>query len=93
MMQFEWDEQKNQANIRKHGLGFVDAPQVFDGPMVVRLDTRQDYEEERWIGIGLTHGRVVVIVYTERDDTIRIISMRKALKHERERYYEEVFGN
>ncbi|MFQ5594270.1 MAG: BrnT family toxin [Anaerolineae bacterium] len=92
-MQFEWDEQKNQANIRRRGLDFADAAQVFDGPMIVNLDTRQGYEEERWIGIGMTHGRVVVIVYTERDDTIRIISMRKALKHERKRYYEEVFGN
>jgi len=92
-MQFEWDEQKNQANIRRRGLDFADAAQVFDGPMIVNLDTRQDYEEDRWIGIGMTHGRVVVIVYAERDDTIRIISMRKALKHEHNRYYEEVFGN
>jgi len=56
-MQFEWDEQKNQANIRRRGLDFADAAQVFDGPMIVNLDTRQDYEEDRWIGIGMTHGR------------------------------------
>jgi uncharacterized DUF497 family protein len=95
-MRFEWDEQKNQANIEKHGLSFADAAQIFDGPMLVNLDTRRDYGEDRWIGIGLTRGRVVVIAYTEREDdeqAVRVISMRKALKHERERYYRRVFGN
>ncbi len=87
-MRFEWDEQKRKVNIRKHGFDFADAKQVFAGPMLVRLDMRQDYGEDRWIGIGITHGRVVVVVYTERDDgeTIRIISLRKALKHERKRF-------
>jgi len=90
VVKFKWDEQKNKANIRKHGLDFADASQVFDGLMLVRLDTRQDYDEERWITIGMTKGRVVVIVYTEQDkgETICIISMRKALKHERKRYQE-----
>jgi uncharacterized DUF497 family protein len=95
-MRFEWDEQKNQANIEKHGLSFADAAQIFDGPMLVNLDTRRDYGEDRWIGIGLTRGRVVVIAYTEREDdeqAVRVISMRKALNHERERYYRRVFGN
>ena len=84
-MKFEWDERKNRTNIRKHGLDFADALEVFAGPTLIRLDTRRDYGEDRWIGIGITRSRVVVLVYTERDDgeTIRIISMRKALKHER----------
>lgn len=55
--------------------------------MLVALDEREDYGEDRWIGIGLLNGRVVVVVYTEPDDeTIRIISLRKALSHERKRY-------
>ena len=91
-MKFEWDEQKNEENIRRRGLDFVDAMEVFSHPMLVQLDTRYDYGEDRWIGIGMTHSRVVVVVFTERDDgeTIRIISMRKALKHERKRYEEYV---
>jgi len=89
-MKFEWDEVKNQTNIRKHGLDFKDAPQIFDGPMLVDLDPRQEYEEERWIGIGLLRNRVVVVVYIERHDeeTIRIISLRKALSYEHKRFEE-----
>ena len=91
-MCFEWDEQKRKTNIRRHGFDFADAKQVFAGPVLVRLDMRQDYGEDRWIGIGITHGRVVVVVYTEQDngETIRIISLRKALKHERKRFEEAI---
>lgn len=91
-MRFEWDEQKRKTNIRRHGFDFADAKQVFAGPMLIRLDIRQDYGEDRWIGIGITNGRVVVVVYTEQDngETIRIISLRKALKHERKRFEEAI---
>ncbi len=86
-MRFEWDEEKNQANIQKHGLDFADAAEMFDAPMLTALDDRQDYGEDRWIGIGMTRSRIAVVVFTERgEDVIRIISMRKALKHERLRY-------
>jgi uncharacterized DUF497 family protein len=86
-MQFEWDERKRQTNIRKHGFDFRDAAQVFNFPMLVALDDREDYGEDRWIGIGMLKTQVVIIVYTERDEkTIRIISMMKALTHERIRY-------
>lgn len=86
-MPFEWDEQKNRANVRKHGLDFADAWEIFEGPMLTVLDDRQEYGEERWIGLGLLRARVVVMIYAERgDETIRIISLRKALTHERSRY-------
>src|SRR5688572_20522862 len=86
-MPFEWDEQKNQMNIHKHGLDFADAWEIFALPMLVMLDNRQDYGEDRWIGIGLLKARVVVVVYIEQqEDIIRIISMRKALSHERTKY-------
>ena len=85
-MRFEWDEAKNQANIRKHGLDFADAWKVFTAPMLVALDDRQEYGEARWIGIGLLQGRVVVVVFVERKDIVRIISLRKALSHERKRF-------
>ncbi len=86
-MHFEWDEKKNQINIHKHALDFKDAWEIFTKPMLVAIDDRKDYGEERWIGIGMLKGRVVVVVFVERnEDTIRIISMRKALAYERRRY-------
>jgi uncharacterized DUF497 family protein len=86
-MLFEWDEDKNRANIQKHKIDFADIPAIFNGPMLVELDEREDYGEERWIGIGFLRDIVVVVVFTERrQDTIRIISARKASKHERKRY-------
>jgi uncharacterized DUF497 family protein len=86
-MNFEWDERNNEINIAKHGFDFADAPQIFNLPMLVAFDEREDYSEERWVGIGLLDGRVVVVVYTEPDEeTIRIISLRKALSYERKRY-------
>jgi len=95
-MKFEWDEQKNQANIKKHGMNFADAHKVFEYPMLVNLDDRQDYREDRWIGVGLMDMRVVVIVFTEPDEnTIRVVSFRKATSDERKRYeraYQDEFG-
>jgi uncharacterized protein len=86
-MNFEWDEQKKELNIERHGFDFADAYRIFDSPMVVDLDERRDYGEDRWIGTGLLDKRVVVIVFTEPDrETTRIISLRKALSHERRRY-------
>lgn len=88
MMRFEWDGRKNEEILRKHGLDLQDAPEIFDSPMLVWLDDRADYGEDRWVGLGMILGRVVVVVYTELDDgeTIRIISLRKAQRHEREKY-------
>jgi len=57
-MDFEWNEAKNRSNIRKHGLDFADAEEMFRGFLLVRPDTREDYGEERWIGIGMIQGRV-----------------------------------
>ncbi|NEU71128.1 BrnT family toxin [Hassallia byssoidea VB512170] len=86
-MNFEWDERKNELNINKHGFDFADAYRVFDLPMAVDLDERSDYGEDRWIGTGLLDERIVVVVYTEPDEgIIRIISLRKALSHEKRRY-------
>ncbi len=87
-MRFEWDENKNNENIRKHGLDFADAWQVFENPLLSKLDDRENYGEDRWIGVGMmSNGVVVVLVFTEKKhETIRIISMRKATKNERTRY-------
>lgn len=90
-MKFKWNEQKRRRNIRNHKIDFADLSSVFDSPMVVWLDTREDYGEERWIGIGVLRSSPVVIVYTEPDEeTIRLISARKANKHERKIYKNNV---
>jgi uncharacterized DUF497 family protein len=86
-MKFVWNEQKNESNITKHGFDFTDAHRIFGQPMLIALDDREDYGEERWIGVGLLDNRIVVIVYSEPDeDTIRVISLRKALTQERKHY-------
>lgn len=90
-MEFEWDEDKNWQNIRKHGMDFDDAWEVFEGPLVVELDTRTDYGEDRWIVIGLLGSRTVVVTFTlQGAQTIRIISLRKASRHECKKFEEEV---
>ena len=86
-MRFEWDEAKNLENIRKHKIDFADIPEMFEGPMLIELDDRVDYGEDRWIGTGFLQNCVAVIVWTERrNDAIRIISARRANRYEQKRF-------
>jgi hypothetical protein len=87
-MRYIWDETKRQTNLKKHGLDFADAEQIFAGPLVLIEDNRQDYGEQRMVGIGLLDCLVVLIVHVETDETIRIISMRKADTDEIDLYYQ-----
>jgi uncharacterized DUF497 family protein len=91
-MKFEWDDRKNVENIRKHGIDFADVVEMFDHPMLTRLDTRRDYGEDRWIGIGLLRNIVAVTIYLEWEDeeTVRIISARKATQDESKEYHQRV---
>ncbi len=90
-LRFEWDEDKNEENIRKHGIDFSDAEDIFNGPLLYEADTREDYREERWVGIGQIRGRVVVIAFAECGEScIRVISVRKATTRERKRYEEAI---
>jgi len=90
-VRFEWDDEKNKSNISKHGFDFADAWEIFEAPMLPHLDDREDYGEDRWIGIGLLRGRIVVVVFAELEaDIVRVISLRKALKHERIRYEQAI---
>ena len=94
---FEWDEAKNRRNTRKHGLSFSTAASIFEHPHLVNVDTRHEYGEDRWIAVGLIGPVVCVVVYSDRLDehgtrTIRIISARKATRHEREEF-EKKIGN
>jgi uncharacterized protein len=86
-LKLAWDEAKNRVNIRKHGLDFANAEEMFRGVLVAEPDTREDYGEGRWTGLGMVRGRTVQVVFAERGpDTIRIISLRKATRHESEQY-------
>lgn len=88
-MRFEWDEDKNRTNLRKHGFHFAEAAEMFRCPLLARPDTREDYGEERWLGIGIIKGRVAFVAFTvDSQETIRIISLRKA-NHEERHEYEE----
>ena len=88
-MRYVRDERKRRANLKEHGLDFADAWKVFAGAMVLIEDDREDYGEQRLLGIGLLDVLVVVVVHTEGSGTIRVISMREAERHEKDRYYLE----
>ena len=86
-MDFEWDDKKAESNERKHGIPFEVAALVFeDADRVERVDLESS-EEERWIVIGLADGFEIYVVYTIREQVIRLISAREANRHEREEYW------
>jgi len=87
---FEWDEGKNEANRRKHRLDFETAREIFSGPILTWLDSRHDYGETRSGAIGRTDGMTLVVVFTDRRGNARIISARKANRHERKIYEEAI---
>jgi uncharacterized DUF497 family protein len=86
-MRFAWDERKRRANLEKHGLDFFEVIEVFEAPHVVVPSTHQG-EEERFLAIGVFDGRLVTVVYTTRNEVIRIISFRRARRAERQKYQE-----
>lgn len=95
-MLFEWDEEKEKANIRKHGIDFATAARVFNDENRIDLyDEGHSEGEDRFITIGLINGTayVVFVVYTERGEAIRLISARKATSSERRMYDDYSQGN
>lgn len=91
-MEFEWDEDKRRGNIARHGVDFVLAAKIFLNPTLEAPDDRENYDEERMIAIGQWEGHCIVVVYTWRGKTRRIISAWKAGKNDREAYYKEIYG-
>ena len=89
-MEFEWNADKAALNLRKHGVAFEEAARVFlDGERLEIYDGREDYGEDRWATIGLAYSAVLYVVYTVRhEETIRLISARKANADERKQYRE-----
>ena len=65
-MGYDWDERKRRANVKKHGIDFIDVPEVFDSTIVIIPDERFDYGETRFIALGILKSQVVVVAYTER---------------------------
>ena len=87
-VRFEWDEVKRRGNFRKHGVDFTDCPGVIlDSGSVTILDDRYFYDEDRFRTFGWLQDQLIVIAHTGFDDVVRIISARKALRHEQENYF------
>ena len=89
-MEFTWSETKRAANIKAHGLDFVDAASVFDGVTFTFEDDRFSYGEQRFVTLGLLAGLTVSVVHTENEYEIRVISFRKASKRESQIYDDEI---
>jgi hypothetical protein len=83
-----WDESKCRDNLRDHGLDFEGAEAIWDNFTVTREDIRERYGEKRLVTFGLLNGEVVVLVHTDRDDDMHIISLRRAEKYEARYYFE-----
>jgi uncharacterized DUF497 family protein len=86
-MRFEWDEAKRAANMAKHGLDLAKAQDVFDGRPNVLL-TSARVGEARLLTIAIFEGKFVTVIWTERDDVVRLISMRRSRDAERGQYRE-----
>jgi uncharacterized protein len=87
MIKFDWDNAKSKANILKHGVSFEEAITVFDDENTLFIfDGRFDYGEERFAAIGASGIRILFVVHTDKNETIRIISARRATKSEVNQY-------
>ena len=85
-MQFEWDERKARTNLRRHRIDFADAATIFEDEHAVTV-ADEESDEERYSTIGMDAlGRALVVIYTVRDERIRIISARRATPRERAEY-------
>jgi uncharacterized DUF497 family protein len=90
-VQVTWDDDKATANLAKHGIPFEQAALVFQDPQAVHLfDDQHSLHEDRWTTIGLAGALLLLVrvTWTEREDTARIISARRADAHDRARYLE-----
>lgn len=89
-MKIAWDEAKRRANLKKHGLDFADAPDVLAGITCTFEDARFEYGGQRFITLGMLRDTVVVMAHTETAREFRVISMRKATRHEQVIYFQNL---
>ena len=89
-LNFQWDENKARTNLAKHGVGFEEAATVFGDPLSLTIpDPAHSQNEDRFVILGTSHnGKSLVVVPTERGDSIRLISARRASRQERKKYEE-----
>ncbi|OYW81618.1 MAG: hypothetical protein B7Z26_04850 [Asticcacaulis sp. 32-58-5] len=85
-MRFQWNETKRQAVIKERQVDILYAALIFEGDVLTRVDDRKDYGEERLISMGMVDEEVFVVVYTLRDDEIRLITAWKGGRLEQEQY-------
>jgi uncharacterized protein len=90
MADFEWDLEKESLNFHKHHVDFTTASEIWHGSIVEKVDERYDYGETRIIATGEADAGVLVVVYTWRGRTRRIISARKANSREKRLFEEEI---
>ena len=83
----KFDPRKNATNVRKHGHDLVSCEEALDGPMLTREDTSEAYGEQRFVSLGWAMGKVVVLVWTDREAGPRLISCRDAERHEQKAYF------
>jgi uncharacterized DUF497 family protein len=87
-MGIHFDPVKAASNLQKHGVHFSEAEMVLQDPVALTIEDPDAVNEQRWITMGMdSTGRILVVVYTYRSDQIRIISIRKASRQEREKYH------
>ena len=90
-MRYTWDENKNKANLDRHGITFEDAQRIFEGPTLEKIDDRFDYEEIRIYAIGLVNGLEITVIYAEQNnEERRIISAWRSEPHERRAYWQSL---
>lgn len=89
-MRFEYDETKRQQNLDKHGVDLLYAALIFEGAILTKSDVRQDYGEERFISLGIVEDEPYVVVHTERNGAIRLISAWQGGRKDYVRYKERI---
>lgn len=89
-MRYTWSEGKRKTNLKQHGLDFRDVHLVFDGITLTFEDDRFEYGEHRFVTLGLLDGILVSLVHTEGMERIRVISFRKATRHEQKIYFQSI---
>ncbi|WP_428696267.1 BrnT family toxin [Stappia sp.] len=91
-MQFEWDEDKRQQILKDRGVDILDAALMFENAVITKIDDRQDYGEERFISLGMADGECYVVVHTERNGNIRLITAWKGGRNDRKEYKNRFAG-
>ena len=90
-MRYTWDENKNKANLDRHGITFEDAQRIFEGPTLEKIDDRFDCEEIRIYAIGLVNGLEITVIYADQNnEERRIISAWRSEPHERRAYWQSL---